>query len=217
MDQRVGALPSEAYTTRKSVLTRETTWRLTPDALVREARGELSAGGWRRLIQTAWRVLFPWGGRLDEDCWPDVAPFDQIVSIRTRFDPTRFDRERERCDLKDAQGRRVSLFSTRYVSFGNFEDQSQAYAPFIAELTRRVVDARPQTAVFTGLSWPAYLLQHGALLIALLALASVLSMAGLPGFGTIWAKFVITLSYGGLLWAYATRNRPRRVNPPVRN
>ena len=214
---RAGGRPSsQTYATRKSALARETIWRLTPDAFVREAAGEAPPRGWRTFIEILWRVVFPWGGPLDDELWPDVTPYDEITSIRTRFDPTRFDRNRERCDLTDRQGRRVSLFSTRYMGVGDFEDQSKTYAPFVAELTRRVIASRPETPIYEGLSWTAYLLQHGVLLVALLALASILSVAGMPGLGTIWAKIVITLSYAGTMWAYATRNRPRKVNPPQR-
>lgn len=181
MHEHLGALSQETYTTRKSVLTRETTWRLTKDSLVREVHGEPVSSGWRTFIEIAWRILFPWSRPLGDESWPNAFPFEQIVSIRTRFDPTRFDLKRERCDLIDAQGRRVSLFSTRYVSAGNFADQSQIYAPFVGELTRRVIAARPQTLVSSGLSWPAYLTQHGLLLLAILALASVLAIAGVPG------------------------------------
>ena len=150
MDERLVAPPSAAYTTRKSVLTRETTWRLTPEALVRESHGEPLSSRWRTVIEILWRILFPWAGRLDDDSWPDVMPLDRIASIRTRFDPTRFDRTRERCDLRGSQGERVSLFSTRYLGVANFEDQSEAYAPFVAELTRRVMDATPPNSCVRG-------------------------------------------------------------------
>ncbi|MBX9758719.1 MAG: hypothetical protein K2Y29_08060 [Beijerinckiaceae bacterium] len=205
---------NEIYTTRKSVLAPQKTWRLTPHALVRESREQPLSSSSRKLVETLWRILLPWASPLTDDSWPDAAPFEEIVCIRTRFDPTRFDFKRERCDLVDAQGRRTSLFSTRYVSVGNFEDQSQSYTPFVAELTRRVMAAHPRVRVCSGLSWPAYLLQHGLVLVALLALASMLSVAGLPLVGTIWAKLIIAFSYSSVLWSYARRNRPRRINPP---
>ncbi|MFN3891915.1 MAG: hypothetical protein ACK4MV_16085 [Beijerinckiaceae bacterium] len=212
-----GTAPAErTYATRKSVLEPETIWRLTPGALVRERIGEPPRSVWRTIVEVGYRVLFPWGGPLTSDGWPDRVPYEDISSLRVRFDPTRFDRSRERCDLVGPGGARVSLFSTRYVSFGSFEDTSDGYKPFINELTQRVLAARPETAVYSGLTWTSYIIQHGVLLLALLALASVLAMAGLPALGTVWAKIIITLSYVGTMWAYTRRNLPRKLNPPRR-
>ncbi len=173
----------ETFATRKSVLEPETIWRLTPGALVRERLEGPPKSIWAKIIQTGWRLLFPWSEPLGGDKWPASVPYDQIVSIRVRFDPTRVDRVRERCDLVHANGARVSIFSTRYVSFANFEDQAAAYKPFINELTRRTLAVRPQTSIHSGLTWTSYIVQHGFLLAALLALVSVLGMAGFPALG----------------------------------
>jgi hypothetical protein len=205
---------ADTFATRKSVLEPETIWRLTPDALVRERLEGPPKSIWAKIIETVWRILFPWGESLGGDKWPDTVPYDQIASIRVRFDPTRVDRVRERCDLVHANGARVSLFSTRYVGFANFEDQAAVYKPFINELTRRTLAVRPQTSIHSGLTWPSYIVQHGFLLAALLALVSILGVAGFPALGTIWAKIIIALSYVGVLWAYARRNVPRKLNPP---
>lgn len=214
MQDEVAQSTAETYATRKSVLEPETIWRLTPNALVRERLGSAPNKGWAKFIQIFWRILFPWADPIGGEKWPDSVPYDQITNIRVRFDPTRVDRTRERCDLTLVGGAHISLFSTRYVSFANFEDQTAAYKPFINELTRRVLAARPQTSVHSGLTWTSYLVQHGFLLAAILALASILGVAGFPAFGTIWAKILITLSYVGTLWGYARRNLPRKLNPP---
>jgi hypothetical protein len=211
---QIADVSAETFATRKSVLEPETIWRLTPDALVRERLEGPTKSIWAKIIETVWRILFPWGEPLGGDKWPDTVPYDQIASIRVRFDPTRVDRVRERCDLVHANGARVSLFSTRYVGFANFEDQAAVYKPFINELTRRTLAVRPQTSIHSGLTWPSYIVQHGFLLAALLALVSILGVAGFPALGTIWVKIIIALSYVGVLWAYARRNVPRKLNPP---
>jgi hypothetical protein len=205
---------AEKYVTRNSVLEGETTWRLTDDALVRELTGEPPSSVWRAIVRMGWRILFPWANAPGSDNWPERVPYANITSIRVRYDPTRFDRSRERCDLTGPDGARVSIFSTRYVSFGNFQDLSETYKPFINRLTQLVLTERPEAPVYSGLTWTSYIIQHGFLLLALVALASVLGMAGVPAFGGVWVKLLIALSYVGVLWAYAVRNRPRNLNPP---
>ena len=214
MNETVAASAVDTYATRKSVLEPETVWRLTADALVRERIGAPPSGIWSSVVRIGWRVLFPWGGPIGSDHWPERIAYDQIASIRVRFDPTRVDRVRERCDLIGPNRVKISLFSTRYKGFGDFTDQATTFKPFIHELTRRILAARPDTPVYSGLTWTSYLLQHGFLLLAVLGLASILGTAGVPAFGTIWIKILITVSYVGVLWAYANRNLPRRLNPP---
>lgn len=214
MDEAVAAPAVETFATRKSVLEPETVWRLTGDALVREQIGAPPSSFWGSVVRVGWRVLFPWSTPAGSDHWPNRIAYNQIVSIRVRFDPTRLDKVRERCDLIGSNRQKISLFSTRYAGFGDFEDQSATYKPFIDELTRRVLAVRPETPVYSGLSWTSYLFQHGLLLLAALALASILSVAGFPALGTVWIKILITISYIGVLWAYTKRNLPRRLNPP---
>lgn len=216
MNKPVAAQTVEIFATRKSVLEPETIWRLTADALVREQIGAPPSSLWAKVVRIGWHILFPWSAPPGSDHWPNRLAYDQITSIRTRFDPTRVDRARERCDLIGPGAQKISLFSNRYTGFAEFEDQAATFKPFIEELTRRVLAARPDTPVYSGLNWTSYLLQHGLLLLAVLALVSILGVAGFPALGTVWAKILVVISYIGVLWAYTKRNLPRRLNPPER-
>ncbi len=213
MNEAVASPVVETFTTRKSVLEPETVWRLTADALVREQIGPPPSSFWASALRIGWRILFPWAKPLGSDRWPERVPYDQITSIRLRFDPTRVDRVRERCDLVGLNRQEVSLISTRYITFGDFRDETTTFRPFMDQLTRRVLATRPETPVYSGLKCSSYILQHAVLLIALLAFAGALGLAGVPALGTVWAKALIALSYVGVLFAYARRNWPRKLNP----
>ena len=216
MNQQVAGPAEPTYAARKSVLEQETIWRLTPSAITRDRVSQPPQSAWGTIIQIAWRVLFPFATPLGADNWPDRVEYMDIHSIRVRFDPTRFDRTRERCDLIGPDGEKASLFSTSFVSFGQFEDRSVPYRAFVDELTQRVLAVRSETPIYSGLSWKSYIFQHGFLLLMLLLFSSVLGAIGAPAFGTIWAKVAITLSYIGLIWTYAKRNFPGKINPPKR-
>lgn len=145
-------------------------------------------------------------------------PLSEITSIQARFDPTRFDRDRYRCDLRGANGARMSIFSTHYVSPRTFDDRRDQYRAFVSALALRVQSTRPSVKLRTGLSWPSYLLQHGLLLAALIVLTTMLGIAGLPPFGLIWVKLAIIATYAGTMLRYVWVNFPKDLTlPPQQN
>jgi len=180
------------YSARRNIREAEIGWQLSDDALICEA-GPLAAVG---------------------EYWPKRVPYAEISAIRVRFDPTRFDTNRYRCDLRGPEGARYTLYSSSYAGFADFTDQGDSFSPFVRELMARVQRARPSAEVTTGLSWPAYLLQHGLVLIALLVLVTVLGIAGMPGFGSIWVKLALVVGYAGMLWRHARRNWPQDLSLP---
>jgi hypothetical protein len=204
------------YSARRNVLEPVLTWRLADDALACECEGRPFIASKRPLAISILLGLVSWLLIASSKAWPASVPYRDITMIRLRFDPTRFDGNRYRCDLRNGAGARTTIFSTSYAGPGSFEDRAAHYAPFIRVLVQRVQVARPSVKIASGISWPAYVLQHGLLLAALLALVTVLGVAGLPGFGSNWVKLAIIASYGGALWRYARRNWPRDLSLPPR-
>ena len=199
MTDEASAMTDFTYEVRKSVLGPCLSWRLAAGSLICEVQAEnAEPGGMRGLLGQ----------------WPREVPYDQITSIRLSFDPTRVDSRRYRCVLRGPGEVRASIVSTSYAGFASFEDRGERYAPFIRELVRRVQTARPTVKVATGLSWPAYILQHGFLLGAIIALVSVLGVTGVPAFGPVYVKLAIVVLYGGTLARYARVNRPRDLTLP---
>lgn len=182
------------YKTRRSALEPCLRWQLTADALICEedARGQ----------------HHPPSGQ-----YARVVLYTEIVAIRLSFVPTRVDTNRYRCDLLGPDGLRMSIVSTSYTGFASFEDRGEQYTSFVLELVRRAQSAHPSVKITTGLSWPAYILQHGLVLLALITLITMLGVAGVPALGSVFAKLAIILLYCGVLWRYAWSNLPRDVPP----
>lgn len=202
------------YSARRSILEPCLSWLLTDKALICERDGIPYVIPEPPRIAVILRALIPWLSIRPAKSWPPRISYCDIATIRTRFDPTRFDRNRYRCDLRSTTGDRTTLFSTHYVDIASFKDQQESYAPFIRAMIMRVQISNPSAVITTGLSWPAYILQHGALLLTLFALLTMLGVVGVPGLGSGWIKLVILTSYGGILWRYARRNMPKNIALP---
>ena len=180
-----------SFSARPGVLEPCLHWRLTPDTLFCERGPERS---WNR--------------------WPERIPLREIASIRARFDPTRFAPDRYRCDLVSEGGARISIFSSHYTGPGQFEERGDRYAGFVRALVLRTQRIHPSVKVTTGLAWPSFLFQHGLLLAALIALVTMLGIAGVPMFGAAWVKFAIVLAYAGTALRYAWVNKPSDLTLP---
>jgi len=190
-----------AFAARRSAVEPCLTWRLTQDSLLCER----AAGPASRL---AWLAAMP------NDHWPARQPLAEIASIRLRFDPTRFADNRYRCDLRARNGARTSIFSTHYAGPGDFEDRAEDYAAFVSALTERTQRLNPSVRLVGGLSWPAYLFQHAFVLAALIALVTMLGIAGVPLLGSAWVKLAIVMTYAGVALRYARINVPKDFSLP---
>ncbi|MBM3526968.1 MAG: hypothetical protein FJX62_02660 [Alphaproteobacteria bacterium] len=170
------------YSYRRHAFGNESGWTLGPAALVRA-----EAGAPARQIAYA-----------------------DVEELRLSFDPTRFDRNRYRCDVRAKNGARLTILSTSYISVGNFEDRGGRYAPFVRGLVARVAQASPHCRFRSGKTPVAYWLQHIVLLAALILLASALAVVGgLPPMVAIAVKLAVIAFYIPLALRYARRNFPR--------
>ncbi len=203
-----------AYVSRTGALEPTRHWSLDDDALICSAASDAPPRQVRRIVRIALRILLPWLRTSLHDRWPPRVAYRDIRSIRLRHDPTRFDRNRFRCDLRGPRGARISIFSTSYRGPGDFEDRSDRYSAFVLELVLRTQRANTQTPVHSGLSWSRYLLQHGLLLLSFAALVVMLAIAGVPAAGLIWIAGATLLAYAGVLWRSARRNAPRNLSLP---
>jgi hypothetical protein len=201
------------YRSRSSAFDPAILWRLTDDALVREVVGTPPSKRLRMAVAVLLRMVLPWMRSPLFDRWPDKVPYRDIESIRLTFDPTRFDRNRYRCELRGSAGARASIFSTSYVSLANFADQPEPYRVFMNSLIERVQRARPEIPILGGLSWLQFIGQFAFLFATLMLVVVVVFLAGLPGLVAISAKLAVLAGSLGLLWRYAYRNWPRTVTP----
>lgn len=180
-----GSEQGPAYRARRSILEKEATWRLAPDALEQIVDGK------------------PVQGFLYAD----------IVEIRLSYDPTRFESNRYRCDVRARNGARVVLVSVSYVSPGNFDNRGEIYAPFVRELVARVASANPACGFIAGRPLVNYLASHAFLIAMLLLLLSVLYATGAPIVGIVALKLGLIVVYVPVIIHYARVNWPRPFEP----
>jgi hypothetical protein len=170
------------YSCRRSAFGNEAGWTLGPNALVRAEAGQAA----------------------------QHVPYGDVEELRLRFDPVRFDRRRYRCDIRRKDGRRLTVRSTSYVSFGTFEDRGERYAPFVRALVARVAEAAPACRFRTGKPPVAYWLRHIAALAALMLLAAAVAVvAELPPNFSAALKLGMIALYVPVAWRLAGRDLPR--------
>ena len=127
-----------------------------------------------------------------------------------------------RCVVTPHEGRAVVLQSNHFVGVGEFEDRSASYAPFVAELIRRVAAANPRVVFIRGMPTALWVTWH--VLLALVLVVTPLAFAAM-----IYAQahdrelspnFFIQLAVcAGVFFAFfpilrlIRRNRPQVFDP----
>jgi hypothetical protein len=202
------------HTSRWSVFQREATWRLTADALEREGGEPDKAPLPARIARFVLRFIIPWMIMKIEPGGPARFPFTDIAEIRLAFEPTRFDSQRHRCDITMRDGARVTIWSTHYVSVGEFEDRGETYAALARALIARVAAANPSAVFRAGKSPFTFWRQLVVLLIAFSALIYMIMLVGSAAFsGLVIVKLIIVAAFVPLLLRYIHKNRSGRFRP----
>jgi hypothetical protein len=161
------------------------------------------------------RILWPW--------WSLIAPVEpggparfllsDIVEIRLRFDPTRFDTRRYRCDLRTRDEPKATMWSTHFRSVASFEDRGASYARLVRTLASGVARANPQCRFVGGPRPLVYWAGQGLIAVAMLALIAALTLVGSALDPFILLRLSLFALWGWLAIPYARRNWPRRLDP----
>lgn len=200
-----------AHSSRWSVFQREATWRLGGDALTREGGEPDAAPLFARVLRFLLRFILPWAVMKIEPGGPARFPYADIVELRLSFEPTRFDKERHRCDITMRDRTRATIWSTHYVSIGEFEDRAATYTPLARALVARIAAANPACVFRAGKRPLAYWAQLLFLLAMFSLLALVILTFGSAGLsGLVWLKLAIIAAFIPLLLRYVHKNRPGR-------
>jgi len=162
--------------------------------------------------------------------WPGGSvPFSQIKTVRIYsvpgmwiFGAGKVAFGSRRCAITLDSGAAIELTSQHYLSFGNFEDRSPAFYPFVSALVARVRAANPVAQAVSGMPpmlWWFWFLTFG-LLAFLLILSIALGLLGLSlehknslGTSLVFAALALMLigpiSFLRAIW----RRRTRDLNP----
>lgn len=203
-----------AHRARASIFQREATWRLGSDALERAGGKAAKAPWWAHLARFVVRLMVPWALDPIERGGPARFPYAEVKELRLCFDPTRFDTARHRCNLRLADGRKARLFSTHYLTVGEFEDRAASYVPLVRGLVARIAAANPACRLRSGKSRFAYWAEHIFLLVMVAALVFVLFLVGGQGLSELaWVKLSIIVSFIPVMLLYTRKNWPRQFEP----
>jgi len=207
-------MSSLTHASRANVFQREATWCLTADALERRG-GEPADAPWSaHALRFYLRLLWPWSGIRIDRGGPARFPYREIAEIRLLFDPTRFDAQRHRCDITPRSGTRVSLWSTHYVSVGEFEDRGASYRPFVRALVAHAAAASPACRFRAGKKPLVYWAEQIFLAAMAALLVFVLALVGGSGLSDlVLLKLAIVAAMIPLALRYARKNRPRSFAP----
>jgi hypothetical protein len=202
------------HSSRWSVFQKEATWRLTPEALEREGGEPDKAPLVARVARFVLRFIIPWMIMKIEPGGPARFAFADIVEMRLSFEPSRFDAKRHRCEITLRDRAKVSIWSTHYVSVGEFEDRAATYSPLVRALVAHVGAANPACDFRVGKRPLGYWLRLIFVLTAFSALAYMIMLVGSAAFsGIVIVKLVIIAAFVPLLVRYINKNRPGRFKP----
>lgn len=171
---------SVTHPVRRSVLERETTWRVDGEALERSVDGAT-----------------------------ERFALKDVRGIRVAYDPTRADSARYRCDL-DFGKRSLRIVSSHYRGFADFEDRGASYSRLVRALVAGAERAKPAVVLSAGKSRIVYVAELGFLAAMLALLFVVLWNVGLSVSEVVMAKMVATAAMVPVCVVYVRKNRPRR-------
>jgi hypothetical protein len=202
------------HSARADMFQREAAWRLGLDALDREGGEPATAPWWAHLMRFYLRLIVPWAVRAIEPGGRASFPCASIVELRLCFDPTRFDDTRHRCDIRLADRRRASFYSTHFVSVAEFEDRAATYVPLVRALVAQVAAASPACRFRAGKRPIVYWAEHAVLAALVALLVCVLALVGGVAITDLFlAKLAIVVAFIPVMIAYTRKNRPRQFDP----
>jgi len=171
---------------RRSLLERETIWRLLPDALCASRQGKE----------------------------PERHRYADVVTIRLQQAPTRSDLNRYLCEVRLKDGTRLAIASTHYAGVTRFEDRGGTYSPFVRELVHRVVRANPACRLAAGSPASHYYAIVALALGMVVFLAWGLDVAGRITEGGVggWIRLALVIALVPMLWSFLRANRPASFN-----
>lgn len=139
-----------------------------------------------------------------------VWAYTDIASIRLSFRPISMQSRRFRADIKNTDGRRISILSTTWQTASLMAPQDHGYRAFISELHRRMSAERSKAALIGGIGPTTYAaaivmvtllgIAMAGLLVRALAIGEWYGALFLVGFAALF-----TWQIGGFI----RRNRPR--------
>jgi hypothetical protein len=174
-----------SYTFRRSVLTVPETWTVTPMGLDYTNNG------------------------VDHF----TCPFQNIVSIRLKYAPTRMKTNNYNCELELNPSTKIKIPSISYASFANFEDKAVDYRAFVQDLSEAVVKVNPTCIFYSGRKMSSLIIENGLILLMLIFLFWIFTALSAAFSGFIVIKIIIILYSLYFVIKAIGINKPGFFNP----
>jgi hypothetical protein len=175
-----GTPPSHSF--RASLFKKERTFRLEPDALV-------------------------WAG---DGGKPVRIAYGDIASAHIYSQPPYRGQAVRRTVLRGKFPGKLLIQAQHFAGFGNVEDRSESYFPFVEELLRRTKAANPGLAIRVGTPWPLYIFWLVLFVIFIAMIPLMLAILFDSG-GNLEALggLLIVAAALPMTWRIVRRGRPR--------
>ena len=148
----------------------------------------------------AWRI----GG--SHGLWP----YASIARIRLSFRPSSMQARRFRADIRNDQGRTLTVISVSWQTASLAAAQDLPYRAFVTQLHARIAQADGRPVLIAGVTRPVYLAGLIALVLVNLALVALFVRAAITA---AWAGMLFLAGFAALFgWKVGgmlARNRPR--------
>lgn len=173
-----------SYTCRLSALEKERRWSLGTDTLSFQAEN-----------------------------FQDAVPLGDIVEVRLKCTPTRFEPYMFVCRIRTRSGKTWEWKSHHFAGFATFEDRSPAYRDFVENLVTRVAAQNPACAFVGGTSWLAWFFNSAFLCGSLLVLGVVMFVMYTAISWLVVFKLLIIAFLLPRAFRWIARNKPSRFDP----
>lgn len=139
-------------------------------------------------------------------------PLSEIMSIRCRFFPTRFQLDRYEMILAFSSGLTLKLGNQLFRGFADFEDRSSAFRDFVISLHTARADVSPPCKFFAGVTPLSFWLNALFLgsIMALLIFLMVVFATSIPGVALV--KFAIFIFMLPIAINWFRKNKPRQYD-----
>lgn len=147
---------------------------------------------------------------------PQRMPLKNVKRMRIAFEPSRVQDNLYTCRvwMQGVSGAWITLTSTSYRGFADFDAHDPEYRAFVSALNAEVMRRNPKAVFEAGSGVFMYLLNIGLLTLGALALVWILVLTGGEGWSdvTLWkAGVVLAMIPLAIVWIRV--NWPRRYDP----
>lgn len=145
---------------------------------------------------------------------PDIPiPLAGIVRLRLSYDPSRFQTNRFRCHLYNANGKCGVIQNDSYRGMADFEDRSESYVALVRALIPRIASLSPRCTFRSGTSnlnwWVQAIFLLGVFSLLFLVMFALYTAIG----PLVIVKLVIIAFFVPVAIRWFLRNKPKAFDP----